>query len=125
MHLQNWITQARAHWEEFQPTRHKELKEAGQLEQALQSAADQTHFEISQLENTGFSNQEAWEMTRELYLFPPEEGKQPAQASPQAQMQMAAARRGVREVAVPVTGEGIMPRTPSQLSAMLNENPDE
>ncbi len=73
MNLHNWISQARAHWKEFQPTKYKALNEAGKLEQALQYAAEHTHLEVSQLEDSGFQADEAFQMVREQYLFPPEE----------------------------------------------------
>ncbi|MEW8436616.1 MAG: hypothetical protein AB2689_00520 [Candidatus Thiodiazotropha taylori] len=73
MNLHNWISKANEHWKEFQPTRYQELKESGQLEQALQQAAEQTHLEMSELEEAGYQNHEAWEMVRERYLFPKEE----------------------------------------------------
>ncbi|MCG7932623.1 MAG: hypothetical protein N0E44_21625 [Candidatus Thiodiazotropha lotti] len=73
MNLNNWISKAKEHWKEFQPTRYQELKESGQLEQALQQAAEQTHLEMSELEEAGYQNHEAWEMVRERYLFPKEE----------------------------------------------------
>lgn len=71
--LQNWINEAREHWAEFQPTKFAEMKKAGTLEDALQDAAMRTAEEMDQLENVGFYEHEAWEMTREKYLFPPEE----------------------------------------------------
>lgn len=71
--LQNWVNQARQHWAEFQPTKYRELKKAGTLETALQDAAKRTADEMDQLENSGYQEHEAWEMTREKYLFPPEE----------------------------------------------------
>ena len=37
-----WIAQAREHWEEFQPTRFKELQEAGKLEESLRKARPPT-----------------------------------------------------------------------------------
>ena len=73
MNLNNWIRQAKEHWKEFQPTRYNELEKAGTLEQALQQAAEQTHLEMSELEESGFQSHEAWEMVRERYLFLPEE----------------------------------------------------
>lgn len=73
MNLNVWISQARDHWKEFQPTLFKELKAKNQLGNALRDAAERTHQEMSELEAQGFSNHEAWEMTREKYLFPPEE----------------------------------------------------
>ena len=71
--LQNWISQAKAHWAEFQPTKYAELKKAGKLDAALQEAAQLTAEEMNQLEESGMQPHEAWEMTREQYLFPPAE----------------------------------------------------
>lgn len=73
MNLQNWIGQAREHWKEFQPTRFRELKKAGKLEEALQEAVDRTSAEMQALEAKGFREYEAWEIVRNEYLFPPEE----------------------------------------------------
>lgn len=73
MELQNWISEARDHWKQFQPRRYRELQQSGQLAVALRSAAEMTHREMSELEAVGFANHEAWEMVRERYLFPPEE----------------------------------------------------
>jgi arsenate reductase-like glutaredoxin family protein len=75
MNLNNWITQARAHWKEFLPTRYKELRQAGKLDEALKNAAERTYEELNELEASGMKQQEAWEMVREQYLFPPEENK--------------------------------------------------
>ncbi len=73
VNLQNWISQARAHWKEFQPKRFKALQKNGKLNEALKAAAEQTHREMTQLEAAGYREHEAWEMVREQYLFPPEE----------------------------------------------------
>lgn len=72
--LQNWMNQAKEHWKEFQPTKFKALQAAGTLDEALQSAADQTSKEMGDLRASGFNHQEAWEIVRESYLFPPQEG---------------------------------------------------
>ncbi|RMX06835.1 hypothetical protein D8I35_10105 [Corticibacter populi] len=97
MNLQHWISQARDHWKEFQPTRYKQLQESGRLGQALKDAAEQTHREMTQLEEAGFANHEAWEMVRELYLFPPEERKQPDAMMPTTASQLSAMLRSLRE----------------------------
>ena len=81
--LQNWVSQARSHWKEFQPTLYSQLVKSGKLEQALQQAAKQTALEMNQLEEQGMTEHEAWEMTREQYLFPPEEqSQQPEEDEP-------------------------------------------
>jgi len=69
----NWINQARAHWKDHQPKRFKELVSKGILNQHLVDAAVATSQEMQKLVTQGFSQLEAWEMTRELYLFPAEE----------------------------------------------------
>lgn len=69
----NWISQARAHWKEHQPTRFKALVAKGILNQQLTDAAQATAQEMQTLVGQGFSQLEAWEATRELYLFVPEE----------------------------------------------------
>lgn len=74
MDLKNWISQARESWQENNPTLYKELNRAGKLSVALKDAAERTHQEMTELEQSGHSNQEAWEMTREKYLLlPPEQ----------------------------------------------------
>jgi hypothetical protein len=73
MFLNTWISEARQHWRQFRPTLFRELERTGKLNQALWDAAERTHREMSELENSGFRHHEAWEMVRERYLFPPQE----------------------------------------------------
>ena len=75
MDLKNWISQARESWKDNNPTYFKELNRAGKLGTTLKEAAERTHAEMSELEASGYSNQEAWEMTREKYLFLPAEAE--------------------------------------------------
>ncbi len=81
MNLNHWISEAREHWKEHRPTYFKDLRRTGQLRAALRSAAEATYREMSELEEAGYSNQEAWEMVREQYLFPPGEPEQEEIAS--------------------------------------------
>ena len=74
--LQNWVSQARLHWQEHQPSLYAQLQKSGRLDAALQQAAQQTAREMDDLEQQGMTEHEAWEMTRESYLFPPEEQSQ-------------------------------------------------
>jgi hypothetical protein len=74
MNLQNWVKQAKTHWKEFRPTLYASLEKSGNLEAALQDAAERTYREVTELEDQGFDHQDAWEMVRERYLFVPEEG---------------------------------------------------
>ena len=86
MNLKHWISQARAHWKEHRPTYYRELNRTGKLGEALKEAAEATHREMSELEAAGYSNQEAWEMVRETYLFPPGEPEKDEVASRGAQL---------------------------------------
>lgn len=92
MNLQNWMSQAKAHWQEFQPTRFRELKKSGMLGQALQEAADRTYQEMNALTEAGFTELEAWEMVRQEYLFPP---KEPALKAKSDRKQVASAAAGL------------------------------
>lgn len=73
MNLNNFIGLARQSWEENNPTMFNELRCSGKLADALQEAAERTYTEMCELEDAGFSQQEAWEMTRETYLLLPAE----------------------------------------------------
>lgn len=70
-----WIAQARAHWKEHRPQMYARLLEAGQLEEALQDAATSTSSAMQNLMHQGATWDEAWEQTRELYLFLPQEAE--------------------------------------------------
>jgi hypothetical protein len=48
----------------------------------LQEAAERTHQEMSQLQANGLTEQEAWEMVRQNYLFPPPEASAQTSDSP-------------------------------------------
>ena len=78
MNLQNWVEQARAHWQEFLPDMFKELDDAGILEQELQTAAKQTARDMGSFQDAGLTWDQAWEMTKGEYLFLPPEPKQKA-----------------------------------------------
>ena len=75
MDLKNWISLARESWKENNPTLYKELNRSGKLGTALKDAAERTYSEVSDLEASGHSPQEAWEMTREKYLLLPAESE--------------------------------------------------
>jgi hypothetical protein len=74
------VSEARAHWKEFLPNRYKEFEEAGILDKALQTAAKQTARDMDAYQGAGLSWEEAWERTRNEYLFLPEEDEQKAKA---------------------------------------------
>lgn len=78
MNLQNWVEQARAHWKEFLPGMFKEFEDAGILERELQTAAKLTAKDMGAFQAAGLSWDEAWERTRNEYLFLPEEDEQKA-----------------------------------------------
>ena len=68
-----WTQQAREHWKQFQPNRYAALEKAGKLQEALEQAAEMTFREVDALENAGTQPDEAFQMVRERYLFPPQE----------------------------------------------------
>ena len=72
----------RRHWKEFQPPKYRELKKAGQLEQALSSAAELTLRAMETDRQAGYRQHEAWEKNRELYLLLPEEEGLPQEQMP-------------------------------------------
>ena len=84
MQHSNWIAQARAHWKEHLPKMFARLERDGNLEQALTESAEATSQAIRARMAQGATWEEAWEATRELYLFPPEETGQ-AQKMPRSQ----------------------------------------
>ena len=84
MQHQNWIAQARAHWQEHQPRKFARLMKSGALTQALTQAAEATAQAMQVLTGQGATQEEAWEQVREQYLFPPEEPEQ-AQKMPRSQ----------------------------------------
>ena len=98
MNLQNWTSQAKAHWKQHQPEKFRQLADAGMLEAALQHAAEQTLLETSQLEAAGFQPDEAFQMVRENYLFPPETA--PAKSPSMSHRMVAAARSGQRSMPI-------------------------
>ena len=79
---QSLVDQARRHWKEFQPTKYRELKASGQLQAALASAADLTLQAMEDDRLAGYSQYEAWEKNRELYLLLPEEKGLPQERMP-------------------------------------------
>jgi hypothetical protein len=108
--MEIWKSQARRHWKEHLPTLYRQLKASGKLEAALKDAAERTFREMEELEEMGYDRQGAWEIVREQYLFPSEEGKTPAHDSPlwrasnrvsATDMLHEALRSGAREVTEP------------------------
>ncbi len=69
----NWISQARQHWSEHRPAMVAQMVSKGILEQQLTQAAEATAQQMQTLVGQGLSQLQAWEMTRELFLFPAEE----------------------------------------------------
>jgi len=67
--LGGWKTMAYHHWKEHCPNMFKRLLKAGKLPQALEEAANQTAMEMDQMMDAGFTHHQAWEATRENYLF--------------------------------------------------------
>lgn len=69
----NWIAQARAHWKEHRPKMYARMLEQGRLELELTEAASATADAMQSLINQGLTWDEAWEQTRERFLFLPAE----------------------------------------------------
>jgi hypothetical protein len=82
--LQHWMEQARVHWREFQPSLYRQATAAGTLDALLLDAAQLTEREMAQVEAAGVTRQNAWEMTREAYLFPPNQSPAVAAIGSQA-----------------------------------------
>jgi hypothetical protein len=100
MNLQNWINKARIHWQENRPKLYQSLKKQGTLEPMLKQAAEQTYLEVSQLEDAGHQPDEAFQMVREEYLFPPgePENEQPAGTGPGLLNEAMALQQRVMEI---------------------------
>ena len=77
MNLQNWIEEARQHWQEHRPKMYQQYLKAGNLDQKLKQAAEQTYLEVDELEQQGYQPHEAWEIVREKYLMLPDEDTVP------------------------------------------------
>lgn len=74
MNLNNWIELARDSWRENNPNLYRQLLESGKLEEALNEAAEKTYIDVCNLEESGYSPDEAWVMARErCILIKPEE----------------------------------------------------
>lgn len=69
----HWIAQAKEHWKEHRPQMFKELQKQGLLDARLLEAAEATSQAMQELMAQGFAHHEAWEATRQQYLFLPEE----------------------------------------------------
>src|SRR5574343_1667364 len=65
--------EAMSHWETHLPKMYEQLLREGKLEETAMFAAEQTMKEIALLMSQGMPWSQAWEMTREKYLFLPEE----------------------------------------------------
>jgi hypothetical protein len=63
----------RKHWKEFQPTKYQRLQSMHQLEPSLSAAVDLTLSAMQDAREAGYSQFEAWEKNRELFLLLPEE----------------------------------------------------
>ena len=97
--FRNWIRMARNHWQEHQPKKFAALQKAGKLDEALQAAANQTYLEVSQLEESGYQPDEAFQMVREQYLLPPPESAEEPQTGPSlTQQALEAANSGLRSL---------------------------
>ncbi len=67
--LQQWVTEADRHWKAYLPEKYKALKEAGELEEALQLAAEQTAEEVDEFLDSGYPMRAALEIVKPRYLI--------------------------------------------------------
>ena len=67
------VAMGREYWKTYLPAKNRVLLEAGQLEQALTTAAEMTLEAMQDMRKAGFSQWEAWEATRENHLLLPKE----------------------------------------------------
>lgn len=67
------IEQGRRHWMNFQPSKYRSLEINGGLDAALSAAADLTMQAMQIDQEAGYTQYEAWEKNREMYLLLPEE----------------------------------------------------
>ena len=63
------IIKARNHWKEWLPKKTEELRKAGQLEAALQTAAANAQNEIQSLMQQGYQEHEAEEVALPQYIL--------------------------------------------------------
>ena len=75
MRFRPWMDQTREHWKEFRPKGVAEMQANGTLERNLYAACEATSKQMDQLMDAGMDWHQAWELTRELFLFLPEETK--------------------------------------------------
>jgi len=70
---EHYKAKARKHWAKWLPEKYKQLKEAGELEAALQVAANKTRARIDELMAQGYQLHEAEEVAlSEFVLLRPE-----------------------------------------------------
>src|ERR1035437_1859608 len=72
----------RRHWKEFNPRKYQQLVQSGQLEQSLEAAVNMTLGEMEVDRRAGYSQDEAWEKDRSLFLLLPEEYDPKAERMP-------------------------------------------
>ena len=76
------IEQGRRHWKEFLPRKYNHLNQTGQLTKALAAAVALTLQAMEDDRSAGYSQYEAWEKDRSLYLLLPEEHDPHAEKPP-------------------------------------------
>ncbi len=69
MNIKQLIDIGRLHLERHLPTLLEELEDSDELDQFLETAARRTKAEMDSLIEAGYSQDEAWQMTRERYLI--------------------------------------------------------
>ena len=71
--LRGLAAQIKAHWKKYRPKLARALEEKGQLNEAVQAAADQTSEALAEAVASGQDWHQAWEALKEQWAFLPSE----------------------------------------------------
>lgn len=69
MNIRSLMNLGRRHLKQHLPTLYRQLHDADELDDFLETAAKRTSSAMNALIKAGFSSDEAWQMTRESYLI--------------------------------------------------------
>ena len=82
MSFAQWKVDAKEYWRKFRPQYYASLEKSGQVEEAVNQAAEWTEEALEKLLQRGLKYHEAWEMLREEWLFPPGDEDESPPADP-------------------------------------------
>jgi len=124
VNLQRWNNWALQHLQEFQPSLHRELQEAGTLDGYLGSIVDRTSTMMHQLRNQGLSEDQAWEYARDILMPTPEPEPDDDLPTDQRTLDLIGASQIAahwEHDAEPLQGEGLNPAARAPKKASSNE----